>query len=96
LSYCNGKRITAISENLQNKEHDDEKFIGKFTEMCCRCFRNLLCEKQNVKPGRLGKTGGGGLSGIRIEKQTVNIVHTLNSFPKTSYNVSALHHSALH
>jgi hypothetical protein len=38
----------------------------------------------NVKHGSLGKTGGGGLSGIEKVEQTVKIVFALNSFPKTS------------
>jgi hypothetical protein len=38
----------------------------------------------NVKHGSLGKTGGGGLSGIERVEQTVQDVHALNSFLKTS------------
>ncbi|MDR2116870.1 MAG: hypothetical protein LBP87_10880 [Planctomycetaceae bacterium] len=40
--------------------------------------------------------GGGGGIGVKREEQTVKIVHVLTSFPKTSYNVSALHRSASH
>ncbi|MDR2116921.1 MAG: hypothetical protein LBP87_11135 [Planctomycetaceae bacterium] len=50
----------------------------------------------NVKPGKLGKPGGGGADGVGRVEQTVQIVYALNSFTKTSYNVSALHRSALH
>jgi hypothetical protein len=70
---------------------------GKFSKMFGCVFGEFVGEiPAKVKHGSLGKTGGGGLSGIRREEQIVEIVHTLTSFTKSSYNVSALHRSALH
>jgi hypothetical protein len=46
-----------FGKTLDNKEHDD----GKFSEMWGLFFGVNFREKPNVK---MGKTGGGGLSGM--------------------------------
>jgi hypothetical protein len=70
---------------------------GKFNEIFGCVFGEFVGKiPTNVKLGRLGKMDGGGGIGVKREERTVKIVHVLNSFPKTSYNVSALHLSALH
>jgi hypothetical protein len=79
--------------NLFNKEIDDEKFSKLFG--CV--FRNFAGGiPTNVKFGRLGKMDGGGGIGVKKEERTIASVHVLNSFPKTSYNVFALHRSVSH
>jgi hypothetical protein len=89
-----GKRVGGYFKTfVKTKEFNN----GKFSKLFGRVFGDFSGKiPANVKLGRLGKPGGGGLSGIRREKQTVEIVHALNSFLKTSYNVSALHRSASH
>ncbi|MDR2116545.1 MAG: hypothetical protein LBP87_09200 [Planctomycetaceae bacterium] len=64
---------------------------------CLAVFCGILLEKfQQMLNMVVWEKQGGGLSGIERVEQTVKIVHALNSFPKTSYNVSALHRSASH
>jgi hypothetical protein len=53
-----------LAKPFKIKENND----GKFNQMCCRDFGNILCEKPNVKMDKLHKPGGGGV----LEWKVVN------------------------
>jgi hypothetical protein len=63
--------------------------------MYCRDFRNIFCENQNVKLGKLRKAGGGGLSGVKSGERIVESGRFFDAFSLNSSLLFALHGSVL-